>query len=82
MAMKYGKEKRMRMFYREFLYSPFTGEEYSATKGDYFMSKPGHVFTDSEGSPMILMGDKGIGRNGQPTLVRIGSPVKVSDLRS
>ena len=80
MALKYGKAKRLKMFHREYLFSPFTFEEYSASKGDYWNAKDSMIFKDSEGNEMSLMGDRGIGANGQPTIVKIGSPVKASDL--
>ena len=43
---KYGN--RLRMF------SPYTGEEYSANPGDYFMTPPDHRFKDSKGRVMQL----------------------------
>ena len=36
------------------MYSLYTGEEYSATLGDYFMAPQTHIFKDSEGHPMFL----------------------------
>ena len=36
------------------LYSPYTSEQYSATKGDYFDTPKDHVFKDSEGNNMVL----------------------------
>lgn len=35
--------------------SPFTGEEYSATPGDYFTATPDYCLQDSEGEDMILV---------------------------
>jgi hypothetical protein len=37
-----------------FAYSPTTGEQYSATPGDYFWLPEGEVLTDSDGEPMVL----------------------------
>ena len=39
----------------EYLWSPFTGEEYSACSGDYWNSAKTHVFKDAEGHNMWLM---------------------------
>jgi hypothetical protein len=36
-------------------YSPTTGEQYSATSGDYFMRGMDDPLLDSEGEPMILV---------------------------
>jgi hypothetical protein len=36
-------------------YSPITGEEYSATSGDYYMRGMDDPLLDSEGEPMILV---------------------------
>jgi hypothetical protein len=57
-ALKYGKEKRKKMFYRELLLSPHTFEEYSADAGDYWNVNKNHVFKDSTGEDMVLVGDK------------------------
>ena len=37
------------------MYSPYTGEEYSATPGDYFWAKPNDRFRDSTGHVMRLV---------------------------
>ena len=37
-----------------FAYSPTTGEQSSATPGDYFWAAPDEVLLDSEDQPMIL----------------------------
>lgn len=36
------------------MFSPYTGEEYSATIGDYFMAPKTHKFKDSTGHSMRL----------------------------
>ena len=41
---------------RTLLYSPHTGEEYSASKGDYFLKKENEVFKDMQGNNMYLVG--------------------------
>jgi hypothetical protein len=45
---KYGNQKGVVM------YCPRTGEQYSATPGDYFMTPPKHVFKGEKGAPMYL----------------------------
>lgn len=37
-----------------FAYSPNTGEEYSASPGDYWDAKPDEPLKDAAGEPMIL----------------------------
>ena len=38
------------------MFSPYTGEQYSANPGDYFWAKPGQRFKDSTGRVMRLQG--------------------------
>ena len=45
---KYGSQKGVVM------YCPRTGEQYSATPGDYFMTPPKHVFKGHRGAAMYL----------------------------
>ena len=45
---KYGSQKGVVM------YCPRTGEQYSATPGDYFMAPPNHVFKGRGGATMYL----------------------------
>jgi hypothetical protein len=37
-----------------FAYSPLTGEQFSATPGDYFWALPDEPIIDGEGEPCIL----------------------------
>lgn len=37
------------------MFSPWTGEEYSANGADYWHSDPDKIFTDSEGNEMWLV---------------------------
>jgi hypothetical protein len=45
---KYGNQRGVVM------YSPKTGERYSATPGDYFMTSPNHVFKGERGANLYL----------------------------
>jgi hypothetical protein len=41
-----------------FTYSPTTGEQYSASPGDYWNHPDDQPLKDSEGSPMILASER------------------------
>ena len=65
----------------QILYSPYTLEHYSATKGDYFLANPNHVFEDSKGNLMDLVQTK-YNELGNLSILKTlkRGPVKVSDL--
>jgi len=55
----YATKANMKKYYAKhgdhlIMFSPYTGEEYSANPGDYFMTPDSHRFKDSKGRVMRL----------------------------